>query len=127
MNRLQKIQALRDEKTTHYNCCQSILIPFAEELGLSEQQAFALGANLGGGLRYGATCGALVAGLIVLGALGDDERAPALIEQFRAAHNATDCTPLLEIKQQQGAHKKEYCDALVAFVGEYLETLTAQG
>lgn len=50
MTHLEHAAALRADTTTHYNCAQSVLIPFAKEAGLTEEQANALAENFG--LRY---------------------------------------------------------------------------
>ena len=47
MSHLETARALRADTQVHYNCCQSVLVPFAAEMGLTEAQAFALGANFG--------------------------------------------------------------------------------
>ena len=31
MTKLEKMKALRNDPAVHYNCCQSVLMPFAEE------------------------------------------------------------------------------------------------
>ena len=48
------------------NCCQAVLIPFAAECGLTEEQAFRLGSHFGAGMRCGSTCGALTGALMAL-------------------------------------------------------------
>ena len=38
------------------NCAETIMMTYAEELGLSESQMKALGTNFGGGMKSGSTC-----------------------------------------------------------------------
>src|SRR5699024_5660807 len=58
MTRLEEVQYLRTEPDgRHYNCAQSLLVPFASEVGLTKEQADALGANFGAGMKMGSTCG----------------------------------------------------------------------
>lgn len=52
-----------------FHCSQAILAAFADECGLTEQQALKLGACLGTGMRKGEVCGAVTGGLMVLGSL----------------------------------------------------------
>ena len=60
MTRLEEVQYLRTEPDgRHYNCAQSLLVPFASEVGLAKEQADALGANFGAGMKMGSTCGVL--------------------------------------------------------------------
>ena len=122
MNRADYAKSLRENTTVHYNCCQSVLLTFADEMGLSFEQAYALGNHFGSGMRHGATCGVLTGGLMVLGALGYDQKAALhLLEQFRQAHGATDCAQLLQSAQARGEGKKPHCDALVCQLVELLE------
>ena len=47
MDRMEQVKHLRtDPGGRHYNCAQSILVPFAGEAGLEEEQAYQLGACL---------------------------------------------------------------------------------
>lgn len=53
---------------TNYNCAQSVLIAFADEVEIDKKQAFKIAAGLGGGIgRSQNICGAINAGAIVLG------------------------------------------------------------
>ena len=65
MTHLEKARELRARTDVHFNCCQSVLAAFAEDMGLTEEQAFNLGANFGSGMRCGSACGALTGGLMV--------------------------------------------------------------
>lgn len=127
MDRMEHVRALRNNTEVHYNCCQSILVPFAQEMGMTEEQAFALGAHFGAGMRHGATCGTLTEYLMVLGTLGyDAPQSAQLLRDFKAAHGSTDCAVLLKESHDRGMVKKDHCDDLVYEVAAYLEQLTAQ-
>ena len=67
MTRMEETEALRARTDVHYNCCQSVLVPFADLCGLDKETAFKLGANFGSGMRHGSTCGAVTGALMVLG------------------------------------------------------------
>ena len=58
MTRLEETRGLRARTDVHFNCCQSVLVPFADVCGLDRDTAFQLGANFGAGMRHGGTCGA---------------------------------------------------------------------
>ena len=127
MDHLEQARALRAETAVHYNCAQSVLVPFARQLGLTEEQAFALGAHFGSGMRHGSTCGALSGALMVLGLLGfGEEQAHALLRDFRARHGALDCAHLLKAAQEQGVARKDHCDGLVLEMVAWLDNLAAQ-
>lgn len=63
------------------NCAETIMMTYAEELGLSESQMKALGTNFGGGMKSGSTCGAVTGALMVLGALGISD--PHIVGEFQ--------------------------------------------
>lgn len=50
-----------------FHCSQAVLAAFADELGITEEQALKLGACFGGGMRKGEVCGACTGALMVLG------------------------------------------------------------
>ena len=55
-------------KHTGCNCCQAVLLAFADELPLSREDLLRLGAAFGGGMGcMEATCGALCGAAMVLG------------------------------------------------------------
>lgn len=50
-----------------FHCSQSVLAAFADELGITQEQALRLGACFGSGMRKGEVCGACTGALMVLG------------------------------------------------------------
>ncbi|MEM5781271.1 MAG: C-GCAxxG-C-C family protein [Lawsonibacter sp.] len=127
MDRMEHTKALRASTDVHYNCCQSVLLTFAQEMGLSDAQAYALGSHFASGMLHGATCGALSGALMVLGALGYDKpQAVALIRQFREKHGATDCAALLSASHERGEAKKDHCDGLVYEMVAELDAMLSQ-
>ena len=80
---IEKAKALRAQVPPAGNCAQTILRVYAAELGLSEEQAAAIAANFGGGMKRGSVCGAVTAALMVLGAAGITDAASA--QQFQTA------------------------------------------
>ena len=113
--RMERAKALRADPNVHYNCAQSVLIPFAADCGLTEEQANRLGAHFGSGMKMGATCGAITGALMVLGMMGGgDEAYRALMAAERESHaNVVDCAGLLKRNQESGGEKKPHCDAMV--------------
>ena len=122
MTRIEKARQLRARTDIHFNCCQSVLIPFAGEMGLTEDQAFALGTNFNAGMRCGSVCGTLTGALMVLGMRGcDGDRSAAFLRQFREKHGEINCAALLKASHDAGIPRKEHCDGLVFEVVEALE------
>ena len=121
MTHLEKAKELRARTDVHFNCCQSVLIPFAREMGITEEQAFALGANFNGGMRCGSVCGALTGALMVMGMTSTPpEQADAFRKGFRQSHGDINCAALLKASQDAGIPRKEHCDGLVFEVVERL-------
>ncbi|MDD6038313.1 MAG: C-GCAxxG-C-C family protein [bacterium] len=52
-----------------FHCSQAVLAAYADECGLSEEQALKLGSCFGSGMRKGEVCGACTGALMVLGLL----------------------------------------------------------
>lgn len=124
MDHMEKVRALRASTDVHYNCAQSLLVTFAEEMGLTEQQAYDLGSHFGSGMRHGSTCGALTSALMVLGMTGHDGKdATALMAQMRQNHGALDCATLLKTSKENGISNKEHCDGLVYELVQAVEEL----
>lgn len=127
MNKMGHAKQLRAITEKHYNCAQSVLVPFAAEIGMSQEQAYALGAHFGAGMRHGSTCGALTGALMVLGAMGyGEEDARALLQSFRDRNGCTDCAHLLAAARERGEEKKPHCDRLVCECVQALLDVTSK-
>lgn len=50
-----------------FHCSQAVFAAFAEELGITEEQALKIGACFGSGMRKGEVCGACTGALMALG------------------------------------------------------------
>lgn len=107
---------LRAIATPHYNCCQAVVLPFAEEAGISEKVAYQIAANFGAGMRRAATCGSVAGGLMVLGLFGVDDL-KTIGEYHRILKERhqgyLDCADLLRINKEAGKEKRPHCDAMV--------------
>ena len=99
-----------------YNCCQSVAVAFAEEMGMTEKQALQISAGFGGGFgRMREVCGAFSGITLVLGALyGSDDPTKktalytdvqALAAEYKTRNggpNTLICRELLGLKQAEG-------------------------
>ncbi len=127
MSKMECAKKLRAELGVHYNCCQSVLVPYAKELGMTEQDAYQLGAHFGSGMRFGSTCGAVTGGLMVLGAMGCDETVSELfLSRFKEKYAALDCAAMLKLAEERGEEKKNHCDGAVFVSLELLGELTGE-
>ena len=121
MTHWKKARQLRARTDVHFNCCQSVLAAFAEETGMTEEQAFRLGANFGSGMRCGSVCGALTGALMVLGMTDSPpEQADAFRRKFLENHGEINCAALLKKSHDVGVPQREHCDGLVFEVVEML-------
>lgn len=127
MNRMEQTKALRARTDVHYNCCQSVLVPFCQACGLTEEEAYKLGAHFGGGMKHGGTCGAVTGALMVLGMAGQgNEAALELLSRFRNKNRALECVKLLTLAKERGEDRKAHCDRMVYDAVEMLEDLLAE-
>ena len=120
-----------------YLCSQSVLAAYAEEYGLSEEQALKLGTCLGSGMRMGEVCGACTGALMVLGLVHDDpknrktanENSERFLNTFQDANGSYICNDLLgcDVRTPEGVqyardHRlfTEFCPKMVASAVEIL-------
>ncbi len=130
-----------------YSCAQSVLVPFAARLGLSEELALRLAAGFGAGIgRMRETCGAFcgltfIAGFCrgnLRGDSGEKEAIFSLVREeaaaFRAEFGTLRCRELLHLDEaaQEGARPSERstayyaarpCERCVAFCEERAKAL----
>ena len=92
-----------------YNCAQSVVYAFCDDLHLEKDLALKIACGFGGGMgRKEEVCGAVTGGIIVLGAKygrGENDEKPAteltyqktrdLIDQFTKRHGTFICRSLL--------------------------------
>lgn len=124
MTHLEQVEALRARTDRHYNCCQAVLVPYAMDAGLTEEQAMALSEHFGGGMRTASVCGAVTGGLMALGLAGREEEAARDFQRrFRAAAGSLDCAALLRTAHENGEEKKPHCDRMVFLAADIVEEL----
>ncbi len=91
-------------KHSGYNCCQSVLKVFEDELELSDAQLKTLGSGFGAGMGcMEATCGALVGANMVLGLKNTSEKPTTpqsrqMLQKFDQMSGATICKKLKGIE-----------------------------
>ena len=101
MNRAERAVEIKHSGS---NCCQAVLLAFAEELGAEEDTLRKMGAAFGCGMgTFDATCGALCGAGMILG-LKKYEGRPVLADakqlhsSFRSMCGSTDCGELKGVK-----------------------------
>lgn len=93
-----------------FNCSQSVLSVFAEDLGISKDSSLKIACGFGGGMaRQQLTCGAVTGAIMALslkfgkGTNDEDskkiftyEKTKTLMDEFRKKHNSINCRELLQ-------------------------------
>ncbi len=124
---LDRAKVLRAIIEPHYNCGQSVILPFAETLGFDEATVMRFAANYGRGMKGHALCGAIAGGATVLGLYGIDdlENLGDYYARIRKiCPKGIDCAVLLYHNAEAGnAERKPHCDALVYEVIQVVEDM----
>ena len=81
------------------NCCQAVLVAFADKLGKSEDELLRLGSGFGSGMgTMEGTCGALVGAIMVSSLLSPEgetrKNSRAIMTRFKELCGATICRDL---------------------------------
>ena len=138
------------EKALNYfsqklHCSQSVIAAFADECGITEEQALKLGSCFGGGMRKGEVCGAVTGALMTLGLLygqknaGDAESREKsnnvndlMMDRFKEKCGSYLCNDLLgcDITTKEGHQHcmdnnlfTEFCPKMVATAVEIVEKI----
>ena len=129
MNHMPEVEALRARTDIHFNCAQSLLVPFRDVTGLDEDTSYWLGSLFGSGMHHGGLCGTVSAAAMILGLAGfGKEVSTAMIREFRQRHDSILCKDLLAASAKRGIPRKQHCDALVFEITQFLdETLAGAG
>lgn len=115
-----------------YNCAQSVLLAFSDDIGLSLSEAANLSLPFGSGMAVHNTCGALTGAFMVLGLLSKAQNPPIPAEKsgtydkvrqltalFTDANGSDQCRDLLALAAQNKEAKN--CHELVGSTAEMLE------
>lgn len=74
-------ERVKEEFTKGYDCSQIVLREFAEELGITEDEANRIAACFGGGMMEGEVCGAVAGALLVIGLQYGHSNPESLMEE----------------------------------------------
>ena len=145
---MERSDKAKDLFLSGYNCAQSVLLSFADDLKFSKELAQKLAAGFGGGMgKQQETCGAVTGAIMVLGLLkgeevnNNDELKSAsygavkeLTRAFVAEYNTTKCrdligcdlnTPEGEAKFKEEKIMENTCAPCVGKAVQIVEDLTA--
>ena len=134
MNKAERCQAAIDYRRQGLNCSQCLLAAFADVAGLTLEQAMALGAGMGGGVRCGSICGAVSTPVMLLGtACPDPPDRPAVTavvkeyqRRFLEHFHRMDCRELLRSQELEPSELAlelaggDHCGRLIVTAAELL-------
>lgn len=128
-----------------YNCAQSVVLAYAEDLSLTQHQTASLAAGFGGGIgRKQYTCGAVTGAVMVLGCLFYDERnrneskarvyeiVRSFVDSFEKTYSCSDCKGLLgvDLSTPIGVEdakrrnlSREICDGIIRDICKKLDAI----
>ena len=144
---MNKSEHARELFLSGYNCAQSVVLAFAEDLKFSKELAQKMAAGFGGGMgKQQETCGAVTGGIMVLGLLrgelvnnNDDLKESTYFsvkeftQKFVSEFNTTSCRDLIkcDLNTPEGAAKfkeeqimEKVCANCVAKAVTLIESLT---
>jgi len=127
------------------HCSQAVLAAFADDCGISEEQALKLGSCFGSGMRKGEVCGAVTGALMDLGLLYGQKKPEDLVgrqssnevndlmmDRFKEKCGSYLCNDLLgcDISTKEGVQFcmdnklfTEFCPKMVAAAVEVVEEI----
>lgn len=107
-----------------YNCCQSVVSIFAQDVGYDEETCMKVATYFRGGMQMGSVCGAITGGLMALGLAGIDD-SQVLNEFYRKIRENHDglmnCKDLLRVNAERGGEKMPHCNAMICECIDYVE------
>ncbi len=144
---MERSEQAKDLFLSGYNCSQSVLLSFADDLKFSRELAQKMAVGFGGGMgKQQETCGALTGAMMVLGILkgeqvnnNDELKAEVygsvkqLTREFKAIYDTTSCRELtgVDLNSAEGAAKfkeehimENICANCVKNVVEIVEDIT---
>jgi len=144
---MERSEQAKEHFLSGYNCAQSVVLSFADDLKYSKELALKISAGFGGGMgKQQETCGAVTGAIMVLGLLkgeevnnNDELKAEAyssvkeLSREFTAAYNTTSCRELIgcDLNTPEGSAKfkeeklmENVCAGCVAKAVQIVEAIT---
>ena len=98
MNKEERIQAARQLHRSGCNCCQAVVMAYADQLPIDKENAMKMAAPFGRGLAgCREVCGCVSGMAMVCGLTGHNDDVRPLIERFRESNGDIVCGRLLQM------------------------------
>ena len=121
---LERLKQFSPDGRPVYNCCQSVVSIFAQDVGYDEETCMKVATYFRGGMQMGSVCGAITGGLMALGLAGIDD-SQVLNEFYRKIRENHDglmnCKDLLRVNAERGGEKMPHCNAMICECIDYVE------
>lgn len=136
MTHIEKANELFANK---FHCSQAVFAAFAEELGITEEQALKIGACFGSGMIQGEVCGACTGALMALGLkygqckeddidarLKTNEVTDKFLSEFKKENGSYMCRELLkcDIRTEEGVASALEKNLFTEFCPKMVESAT---
>ncbi len=144
---MERSEQAKEHFLSGYNCAQSVVLSFADDLKYSKELALKISAGFGGGMgKQQETCGAVTGAIMVLGLLkgegvnNNDElksetysSVKELLREFTAVYKTTSCKELIgcDLNTPEGSAKfkeeklmENVCAGCVAKAVQIVESIT---
>ena len=144
---MERSEQAKEHFLSGYNCAQSVVLSFADDLKYSKELALKISAGFGGGMgKQQETCGAVTGAIMVLGLLkgegvnnNDELKSEAyssvkeLSREFTAVYKTTSCKELIgcDLNTPEGSAKfkeeklmENVCAGCVAKAVQIVESIT---
>ncbi|MGD8782183.1 MAG: C-GCAxxG-C-C family protein [Ignavibacteria bacterium] len=144
-----KIETASQKFISGYNCAQSVLFAYSDNVGIDKDTALKISCGFGGGMgRRQEVCGAVTGGIIAIGAKfgrgeNDDQaltektyaKTKELLDKFQTKHGTFICLELLDgcnLSDEKGQEyfkennlKNKICNECIKDAVEILEEILA--
>ncbi len=144
---MERSEQAKEHFLSGYNCAQSVVLSFADDLKYSKELALKISAGFGGGMgKQQETCGAVTGAIMVLGLLKGEEvnnndelkyetysSVKELLKEFTAAYKTTNCRELIacDLNTPEGSAKfkeeklmENVCAGCVAKAVQIVESIS---
>lgn len=113
MNKEERADEARRLHRSGCNCCQAVVLAYADRLPIGTNQAADMAAPFGRGLGCREVCGCVSGMAMVCGLTNKADKVPQLIAQFRTDNGDVVCARLLQMG-------KRPCRELVAYTAQMM-------
>ena len=107
-----RVEKARELHSSGCNCCQSVVLTFADKLPMDDAMAARIAQPFGRGISgMRETCGCVTGMALVCGMCNQTVMTKGLCEQFKAENGSLNCRELLQKGEQHSCNDLVACAA----------------